>query len=172
MMMRMLEAGGMDVLADGVRQADDDNPRGYYEFERVKQTEHDKSWLEDAEGRVVKLISQLLPHLPSDRAYKVIFMRRSMGEILASQREMLVRRGEAANGVSDEKMADLFRKHLGRVGAWLDEQPCFEVLTVSYNDVVRSPLDEAERISRFFGGVLDARAMAAVVDRKLYRQRG
>jgi hypothetical protein len=171
MMMRMLEAGGMEVLADGLRRADEDNPSGYYEFERVKQIEHDRSWLEYAEGRVVKVISQLLHHLPSDHAYKVVLMRRRMEEILASQQEMLVRRGEATDGVSDEKMAALFRKHLERVEAWLDDQPSFEVITVSYNDVLESPVEEAERISRFFGGALDVKAMARVVDRKLYRQR-
>jgi hypothetical protein len=172
MMMRMLEAGGMDVLADGVRRADEDNPRGYYEFEPVKQIEHDRSWLGDAQGRVVKLVSQLLRHLPSDHAYKVVFMRRRMEEILASQHEMLVRRGAASSGVSDEKMADLFRRHLERVEAWLDKQPSFDVITVSYNDVLERPVEEAERISRFFGGILDVEAMAGVVDRKLYRQRG
>jgi hypothetical protein len=133
MMMRMLEAGGIEVLSDGVRRADADNPRGYYEFERVKQIERDKSWLDDAEGRVVKMISQLLRHLPSDYTYRVIFMRRRMAEILASQRRMLVRRGESTDAVSDERMAALFRDHIRRVGAWLDQQPNFAVITVSYN---------------------------------------
>jgi hypothetical protein len=171
MMMRMLEAGGMDVLTDGVREADQDNPRGYYEFERVKQIEQDASWLEDAEGRVVKMVSQLLYHLPPDRTYKVVLMRRRMREILASQREMLVRRGEATDQVSDEKIAGLFRKHLERVEAWLDAQASFQVINVSYNDVLEKPVQQAERINRFFSGTLDVDAMAGVVDPTLYRQR-
>jgi argonaute-like protein implicated in RNA metabolism and viral defense len=171
MMMRMLEAGGLEVLTDGVRRADEDNPRGYYEFEPVKHTDEDASWLEEAEGRAVKMVSQLLYDLPPEHTYKVVFMRRRMEEILASQHEMLVRRGEVTDRVSDAKLAELFRKHLQRMASWLDEAPSFEVLNVSYNDVLDNPVEEAERINRFFGGTLDVEAMAAVVDRTLYRQR-
>jgi len=131
MMMRMLDVGGMEVLIDRIRKADQDNPRGYYEFERVKQIEHDKSWLPDAEGKVVKIISQLLRHLPSDYQYKVVFMRRDMEEILASQRQMLLRRGEKTDRISDDKLAELFRQHVQRVESWLDAQPNVDVIYVS-----------------------------------------
>lgn len=171
MMMRMLEAGGLDVLTDDIRTADKDNPRGYYEFERVKQLDHDKAWLEDARGRVVKIISQLLPKLPGDCTYKVVFMHRAMEEILASQRRMLVRRGKATDDISNERMAVLFRKHLERVEDWLDQQPNFDVIHVSYNQVLVSPQEQAKRINAFFGRELDVRAMTEVVDPDLYRQR-
>lgn len=171
MMMRMLEAGGIPVLTDKIREADADNPKGYYEFERVKQIEHDKAWLEDAQGRVVKMISQLLKHLPPRYTYKVVFMRRAMEEILASQHKMLVRRDEQTDKISDEQMAALFRKHLQRVEAWLDEEPNFDVLYISYNDIIAEPVAQAERISEFFDGALDVVAMASVVDPSLYRQR-
>lgn len=172
MMMKMLEAGGLEVLTDNLRTADRDNPRGYYEFERVKQLEHDKSWVADAKGTVVKVISQLLYHLPEDHTYKLVFMRRRMEEMLASQRRMLVRRGEVLDKVSDRQMAQLFRKHLDRVREWLDRQPNFDVIYVSYNEVLRSPLQQARAINRFFDGELDVRAMVDVVDPALYRQRG
>lgn len=171
MMMRMLEAGGLDVLTDEIRTADKDNPRGYYEFERVKQLDKDKAWLEDARGRVVKIISQLLPKLPGDCTYKVVFMHRAMEEILASQRRMLVRRGKTTDDISDEQMAALFRKHLDRVEDWLDRQPNFDVIHVSYNQVLVSPQEEARRINAFFDRELDVRAMTDVVDPDLYRQR-
>jgi len=45
MMMKILEAGGIPVLADHIRSADIDNPNGYYEFEPVKSTDEDASWL-------------------------------------------------------------------------------------------------------------------------------
>ena len=125
MMMMMLQVGGMSVLTDNIRQADDDNPRGYYELERVKEIEHDKGWLPLAEGKVVKMVSVLLRHLPDDHDYKVIFMRRKMGEILASQRRMLIRRGEDPDAVSDEKIAEVSRKHLQQVEKWLSEQRCW-----------------------------------------------
>ncbi len=171
MMMRMLEAGGLPVLTDRIRAADEDNPRGYYEFERVKQIEHDQGWLPDAQGKAVKMIAALLKHLPPDYEYKIVFMQRDMQEVLASQRQMLIRRGEPADRVPDERMADLFARHVAQVRAWLAAQPHMDVLYVHYGDVLANPLDQARRINHFLGGGLDERAMAGVVDPGLYRQR-
>ena len=171
MLMKMLEAGGMQVLTDNIREADEDNPKGYYEFEKVKQIEHDKSWLQDAEGKGVKMVSRLLQHLPPDYTYKVVFMRRRMEEILASQRKMLIRRGEPSDKVSDEQIAALFRKHLKRLKTWLDGQPNFEVIYVSYNKVLANPVEQARSVSQFFDGALDVESMVNVIDPKLYRQR-
>ena len=171
MMMKMLEAGGLEALTDRVRPADEDNPKGYYEFERVKQIEHDQAWLPEAQGKVVKMVSALLKHLPANYRYRVVFMRRQMGEILASQQQMLVRRGEETGRVGDEKMAHLFGRHLQQVQDWLARQSNAEVLYVHYGDVLSDPAGEAQRINGFFDGSLDAEAMAAVVDPALYRQR-
>ena len=171
MMMKMLEAGGLEVLTDQVRTADEDNPKGYYEFERVKQIEHDQAWLPEAQGKAVKMVSALLKHLPNNYRYRVVFMRRQMDEILASQQQMLVRRGEETGRVGDEKMAHLFGRHLQQVQDWLARQSNAEVLYVHYGDVLSDPAGEAQRINGFFDGSLDAEAMAAVVDPALYRQR-
>ena len=170
MMMKMLAAGGLEPLTDNIRTADEDNPKGYFEFERVKQIEHDKAWLEDACSRVVKLISALLKYLPPSYQYKVIFMKRSMPEILASQRQMLMRRGEQADKVPDENMAAMFNKHVAQVEAWLAEQPNIDVLYVNYNEVLKDPRSHAEQIDRFLGGSLAVADMIEVVDRALYRQ--
>src|SRR5262245_36031507 len=144
MMMRMLAAGGLEPLTDNIRTADEDNPKGYFEFERVKQIETDQTWLADAAGRVVKLISALLKYLPPDYQYKVIFMRRSMQEILASQRQMLVRRGEPTDRVADDQMAAMFEKHLAQVESWLRAQPNVETIYINYNDVLKDPRLNAE----------------------------
>lgn len=172
MMMKMLEAGGLEVLTDQVRTADEDNPKGYYEFERVKQIEHDQAWLPEAQGKAVKMVSALLKHLPANYRYRVVFMRREMDEVLASQQRMLVRRGEETGHVGDAKMAQMFRRHLHQVQDWLARQPNVEVLYVHYGDVLSDPAGEAQRLNRFIDGSLDAEAMATVVDPKLYRQRG
>ena len=172
MMMRMLETGGIQVLTDSIRKSDEDNLRGYYEFERVKQIEHDQSWLEDAEGKAVKMISSLLTHLPPDRSYRVVFMRRKMEEILASQKRMLVRRGEPTDTVNDDRMATLFGRHLRKMETWLGQQPNIEVLYLSYNRVLEDPAGQVERIKRFLVSTLDTARMVEVVDRSLYRQRG
>lgn len=171
MMMKMLEKGGLDVLTDQVRQADADNPRGYYEFERVKKLEGDQSWLPEAEGKAVKIISQLLQYLPPSYSYKIVFMRREMEEILASQKRMLVRRGEEPNAVDDERLAALFRQHVKRVQSWLGEQPNVELVDVSYNRILDRPREAAEHLDAFLEQDLDVEAMAGVVDPSLYRQR-
>ncbi|MCX6031011.1 MAG: sulfotransferase domain-containing protein [Chloroflexi bacterium] len=173
MMMSMLDAGGLPSLTDNLRTADEDNPKGYYEFEQVKQIEHEWAWLVDARGKAVKIISELLMRLPADTSYrfKVIFMQRHMAEILASQRQMLIRRGEPADAVSDAQLTLLFTKHLKRFGVWAERQPNLEILYVSYNAMLENPREYAEQVNRFVGGGLDVEKMIAVVDKALYRQR-
>ena len=172
MMMKMLEAGGVPPLTDEQREADDDNPKGYYEFERVKQMDKgDFGWVVDARGKVVKVISALLKYLPKEEHYQVVFLRRHMSEILASQRKMLIRRGEDPDKVDEEQMAMLFERHVQQVEQWLKQQPNIETLYVHYSDVMADPLAEISRISRFLGRDMDIEAMATVVDPNLYRNR-
>jgi hypothetical protein len=180
MMMKMLEAGGLKVFVDNLRTPDADNPEGYYEYERVKQLDKgDTAWVKDARGQVVKVISALLEHLPPDNEYKVLFMRRSLDEVLASQQKMLLRRGEksdAAAGeqiadISDEEMARLFHKHLTTVETWLQQQPNFSVLDVDYNEMLENPEPQIEAVNRFLGGALNEARMAGVVNPDLYRNR-
>lgn len=171
MMMKMLEAGGLPVLTDQIRTADADNPKGYYEFERVKKLRQDKAWLPEAVGKVVKVISFLLPELPEDQTYRIVFMQRALPEVLASQRQMLVRRGEDPNKTEDAQMRVLYEKHLKQVQAWLGEQPNVAVLYVDHREAVEQPRRVAEQVSAFLGGGLDVQAMGAVVDPSLHRQR-
>lgn len=171
MMMKMLEAGGLEPLTDNIRTADEDNPKGYYEFEKVKEMKSDTSWLPDAQGRVVKVISALLQELPREASYRIVFMRRHMHEILASQRQMLIRRGQQPDRVPDEKMAAMFEKHLVKIEEWLAAQPNMQVLYVKYNDILAGPAEAARTVNEFLGGALDVDAMIGVVDKQLYRQR-
>lgn len=172
MMMKMLEAGGIPPITDEIRAADKDNPKGYYEFERVKQLDKgDTAWVADAQGKTVKVISQLLRHLPADYTYKVVFMRRNMEEIVASQNKMLVNRGEDLDKVSDEEITGLFEKHLAQVMTWLDNQPNVEVLYIHYSEMLSNPQPQAELLNNFLGTHLDVQAMTAVIDPNLYRNR-
>jgi len=172
MMMKLLEAGGIPVLIDGIRTADDDNPKGYYEFERVKQLpDGDDAWLADAQGKVVKLISALLYHLPSHYTYHIVFMRRRMEEILRSQQKMLVNRDESTDKVDDAELTFLFQKHLLKTEAWLIDQPNIEVLYVDYNQMLLDPTGFVPQINEFLGSTLDETAMLQVVDPTLYRNR-
>ncbi|MGC8644371.1 MAG: sulfotransferase family protein [Isosphaeraceae bacterium] len=169
LMMQMLHGGGIEVVTDNIRTADTDNPRGYFEFERVKKIKEDKGWLPDARGKAVKMISQLLFDLPDTERYRVVFMQRDLMETLISQEKMLERRNREAAPREDIERA--FVKHLDKLHAWLEAQPNFTVLYVKYADLVANPEQEARRINEFLGGQLDVRAMAAAVDPKLYRNR-
>ncbi len=172
MMMKMLDAGGVPPVTDELREADEDNPKGYFEFERVKQMDQgDTSWVLDARGKVVKVISALLKHLPPGEQYRVVFVRRHMPEILASQRKMLIRRSEDPDKMDDAQMAVLFEKHLKQVDEWLRAQPNFRVLYVHYSDVLTDPQPQIDAINRFLGGNLNVAAMAQAVDPQLYRNR-
>ena len=172
MLMKMLEAGGLQVVTDGQRAADEDNPKGYYEVERVKALaqEKDKSYLADARGKVVKVISFLLKSLPANLNYRVIFVKRNLDEVIASQRKMLVRRGEA-DDTPKERTRELLETDVWRAGYLLRQAPQFESIEVQYAQLVARPEEHARRIAAFVGGGLDVQAMVSVVDPALYRNR-
>jgi len=172
MMMKMLEAGGQDILTDNLREADANNPKGYYEFERVKQLKDgDFTWLPDAIGKTVKIVTGLITNLPAEYKYKVIFMQREIKEVLSSQKKMLGRLGKGDDNIPDEKMAKIYQEHLKQVNAWLAKQPNMEVLYVNYNTMVVDPLDSLNKVNEFLGGDMDVQIMAGVVDKELYRER-
>ncbi|MGH7475322.1 MAG: sulfotransferase [Longimicrobiales bacterium] len=173
MMMKMLAAGGVPLATDELRAADESNPEGYFELERVKtleQSDH-HPWLADCRGRAIKIISFLLPHLPDAFNYRVVFMHRQMPEVIASQDRMLERRGEAVDPAA-EATAARFQEHLAHVRRLLHREPWFASLDVSYNRVVADPEAEAIRVNRFLGAGLDVRAMRDAVNPDLYRNRG
>lgn len=173
MLMNMLVAGGLEAVSDNLRKADEDNLKGYFEFEPVKDLhkDTDKSWLEGARGKVVKVISWLLKDLPLKYNYKVVFVERNLDEIIASQNKMLVNRGEAEENRADENTRGKYDYHLRSVKYDLREIPNFDVLYVNHRDVIQNPGEQAQRINRFLGGRLDESKMAQVVDEKLYRNR-
>lgn len=172
MMMKMLEAGGIAPITDNLRTADDDNPKGYYEFERVKQMKDgDLDWVREAPGKVVKVISALLEYLPDGYEYRVVFMRRKMAEILASQKKMLAARGEPTDRVSDAMLAGLYEKHLRQVEGWMAGKTNFKVLMVDYNAVVADPRLRLEPVVKYLDGRVKVEAMLEALDPALYRQR-
>jgi hypothetical protein len=171
MMMQVIEAGGIPALTDNVRTKDEDNPQGYYEFEPVKKTREDPSWVSGARGKVVKMVYRLLYDLPADQEYRVIFMRRNIDEVLASQKKMLQRSGKQGAGVSDEKLKELFMAELDKFNRWIAAQPNFSIIEVDYSDMVASPATQCGRINAFLGGALDGDRAADAVDPSLYRNR-
>jgi hypothetical protein len=171
MAMKMLEAGGLTIVTDGLRVADEDNPKGYYEDERVKRLhkDEDKAWLRDARGKVVKIISFLLKSLPPEHNYQVVFMHRNLREIVASQNKMLSRLGKA-NDLPDEAAVQLLGAQVKDAGFFL-KRPQFEVLELNYTDTLSGARAQAVRMAEFLGRPLDVEKMASVVDSQLYRNR-
>jgi hypothetical protein len=171
MMMQMLNAGGMATVTDNIREADENNPRGYYELEAVKRIKEDKSWLEICYGKAFKMVSLLLFNLPVDKTYKVIFMKRDMDEMLESQRAMLKRLEKGEDGHDKAAMHKNFDKHLSKVTKWLGSQPNIDVIYMNYNDIIKNPSKNAKILSRFLMAELDEKKMAQVVEKRLYHQR-
>jgi len=172
MAMKMLEAGGMELVVDNIRTADEDNPKGYYEDERVKDLSEmeDISWLKEARGKVIKIVSSLLNHLPESNTYKVVFMRRNLHEVLASQTKMLDRRDEESH-TEDADLLSMYEAHLAKVEFQLRFRSNFETLYVDFSDAIRDPATHVRRIADFVGGDLDVERMAEAVDGSLYRNR-
>lgn len=172
MAMKMLDAGGFKIVSDGVREADEDNPKGYFELERVKDLDKggDNSWLGEYKGQVIKIISFLLTDLPEDLNYRIIFMRRNLDEVLASQNKMLDHRNEDVKPESDERMKDLYERHLRKIQYFMKTRPGIEFIEVEHRDAVQKPAEVARRI-RDFLGTGDLAKMTEVVDPKLYRNR-
>ena len=171
LMMQMLAAGGIPPLMDSLRPPDESNPRGYFEFEPVRRLRSDRSWLDQAAGHAVKIIHVLVRELPTEGRfqYRVILMKRSMDEILASQRVMLERQGKAS--ADEATLATIFRTQLAQLETWLAAQPAFSFLAVDYHRVLKEPLQIAREVSAFLDGNLNLEAMSAAVDPTLYHHR-
>lgn len=171
MTMKMLAAGGVPILTDQVRPADEDNPEGYFELERVKRLGVYSGWLCDAPGKAIKVVSFHLAELPPAYDYKILFVRRALPEVLASQRQMLLRNGKSAPPEGDPAMAAAYEEHLRKTYAWLARQHHLQVLFLDHHATVEQPFVAAEAIQTFLEQNLDCAAMAAAVNPTLYRQR-
>lgn len=171
MMMKMLAEGGLEVVSDAVRAADEDNPNGYYEFEPVKQLVTGQvRWIASAEGKVVKIVSSLLEYLPGDHNYKIVFMERELQEVLASQQKMLKNR-QKQSLVSDDELRARFETHLASIKYWMARQPNMDVLYVDYNALLAAPHAHIQHVAEFIDLPLDTGRMLMVPSQSLYRNR-
>ncbi len=174
MLMKMLESGGMEILTDSERAADIDNPKGYFEYERVKdlEKETDKSYVREGRGKVLKVISFLIKDLPDDNDYRVIFMRRDLDEVLASQNKMIQRLGTTDTTATEDAMKEAYRNDIVRTRLLCKNRPNFELIEIDYKLTIEDPTTTARSVNAFVGGHLDEAAMREAVDGSLYRNRG
>ena len=173
MLMKMLDAGGMEIMTDSERTADIDNPKGYFEYERVKdlEKETDKSYIREGRGKVLKVISFLIKDLPDDNDYRVIFMRRNLDEVLASQNKMIQRLGTEDSTAAEEAMKEAYRNDIVRTRLLCKNRPNFELIEINYKNTIGDPVATAHSVNAFVGGHLDETAMREAVDSSLYRNR-
>lgn len=172
MMMQMLEAAGLEIFTDKERTADDNNPKGYYEHEAVKNLRRNNKWLPESNGKVVKIIAQLLPHLPSNYHYQVIFMERDVLEVVASQQKMLVRDGKRVKeDTLPLQLVSQYEQTLATTREWVANQPNVEIIYLSHQEVIENPFLQAMVVNDFLGGQLPVEQMAMAVDKSLYRER-
>ena len=174
-MMQMLAAGGIEPLSDGNRQADESNPKGYYEFDKAIQLASDASWVGDAKGKVVKIVAQLLPKLPEFISgqiarYRIVFMDRDLDEVVASQHTMLSKQGKKGANLETDKLKETYTSQLDSVQHMLAERR-IPWVQIKHADVISNPEQVAEELNQGFGGHLDVQAMIKVVDPSLYRER-
>jgi len=173
LMMQMLQAGGLEIVTDARREADADNPRGYWEWEAIKSLPGDPSLIDQCDGRGVKIVASLLTYLPPRARYKVIYMQRPSREIARSQNTMLRRRNPQARLVDEERMAEILDKSSQAALDQLQDRTHIDLLVVPYPELVAEPARWVREIQRFIGRerLPKGTDCAAVVDPALYRQR-
>ena len=171
LMMQMLEKGGMEVLTDDIRKADENNQRGYYELEKVKSLAKDPSWIGEAEGKAVKIIAQLLFFLPRNFDYRILFMERSMDEIIGSQSKMLQNLGQTGANLDPAILIQTFQKQLDQATTFMNQTPNIEWMPVSFNAILDDPESAADKVNVFLKDALSISDVTSVVDDLLYRTR-
>jgi len=170
-MMQMIVAGGIPPLTDGLRTADENNPKGYFEWEPAKALKQNPGAIAAGEGRVVKIISALLPHLPEGHEYRIVFMIRPLEEVIASQNSMLRRLGKAVPNTPLAGVRAAFEKHLKETDSVLAKRSDMKVLRIEHAKILTDALGQALRVSEFLGGGLKIENMARQVERSLHRER-
>ena len=171
LMMQLLVAAGREALTDAKRPADEDNPLGYLEFDKTLSLAKDVSWIPEARGKVVKIVAQLLPYLPRNELYQVIFMERNLDEVLASQSAMLLRQGRSGAELDEQKLSEIYRAQLQRVRNQIARRPELRILAVTYGELIADPTAGANRLARFLGNPFDQAAAASAVHPELRRQK-
>jgi hypothetical protein len=171
MMMQILVAEGREVLTDGKRAADEDNPQGYFEFEKTLELARNSSWLPQARGKVVKIVAQLLPLLPPHEHYQIIFMERNLEEVIASQHAMLVRQGRSGAALSRQQLREAYAAQVQRVRHHLAQRSEMRTLFVNYAELLANSSVGVDRVACFLGEPFNREAATNCVRPELRRQK-
>jgi predicted AlkP superfamily phosphohydrolase/phosphomutase/tetratricopeptide (TPR) repeat protein len=169
MMMQLLEAGGLPVFTDNLRIADENNKKGYYEHEAVKIIHKDNSWMKNAVGKTVKVVSHLLTSLPMRYKYKIVFMERDLDEVTVSQSKMLQNLGKLAPDTAHFSIEQSFRKTNDKVKTWLNDKQNMNVIYIDYKEAITNSENVIEQLNEFFDNKLNTQHMQQIIDKNMYR---
>jgi len=155
MAMRMLELGGVKILADSAHREEGDsskfNPHGIWELSNLSDQlqAHDSEW---TKNQAIKIVTPYAIHFPFDRPLKAIFMQRDTTEIITSLLAMKTIWGE-----------DILKSlNFARQSLIYNEVP---ILFIKHKEMVDYPKTTAMRIQDFLGVELDIDSMVKAVDR-------
>jgi predicted AlkP superfamily phosphohydrolase/phosphomutase/tetratricopeptide (TPR) repeat protein len=168
LLMQMLKKGGLDVLSDENRKADASNPKGYFEYQPVMSIHKNNTWLELAQDKSVKVVAPLLKFLSPKYRYKVIFMKRDLGEVIQSQQKMIGKNTD----VLPVNLFEAYQKQMNQVEVWKNKEPSVELIYVDYKEVLNHPEASIKKVIDFVGTDLDMSQMVSCVDHSLYRNKG
>jgi hypothetical protein len=172
MLMNILKENSIEILEDKTKEADEYNPKGYFEFQPVSELpEGNITWLEQAEGKAVKVTSYFLHHLPAKYEYKVLFMERKIEEIVKSQQKTVAEEGKKFHKKEIKMMEDYFQDHIKQTKTWISLQPNFTVRYLSYNRIIENPKQFLPLISEFLELELKEESFTKIVDSSLYKER-
>lgn len=167
LMMQMLDKGGVEALVDGKREADDSNPKGYYEYEPVMSLHRDNSWMKKTKNKSLKVVAPLLKHIDPQFRYKIIFMKRDLNEVVKSQQKMI---GKSTDTLPIT-LLNSYQEQLNHIEVWKEKEPGVELIYIDYKEIIENPDKMSEKVENFIGKKLNKEKMAACVDKSLYRNR-
>ncbi len=170
LMMQLLVAAGIEPMTDARRALDEDNPLGYFEFEKTLSLAKDNSWIPEARGKAIKIVAQLLPLLPAGEFYNIVFMDRDLDEVVASQHAMLARQKRTGAQLDDAKLKETYAMQLERVRRLLAQRSDVRTLTVNYGNLLADTATEIVRLAQFLGEPFDQISAGTAVRPELRRQ--
>ncbi|MCF7729198.1 MAG: alkaline phosphatase family protein [Chthoniobacterales bacterium] len=160
LVMQMLAAGGITVDTDHHRRSDGHNPQGYFEHEKVKTITEEARFLKD--GVAIKVVIPLAFHLPHNNHYRIIWIHRSLEEVITSQHRM------AGPMATVAQLHHVYRHYEITMAEHIREAN-WPLLSLDYSSVVQSPHQAASSIAHFLKKELPITAMATAVIPSLYR---
>lgn len=166
-MMQMLKTAGIPILSDVIRQADSNNPKGYFELEAIKKLEKENNCLLGAQGKAVKVISHLLKFLPVTHHYKIILMTRNLSDIIQSQNRMLQQLGKEEGSLNEDVLIKIYQHHLSDIKNWLVQQHNMQTIEIVYEELLREPELSIKRIIAHLEMDSDMKTMIRVIDQSL-----